>query len=66
MLEHKEGSTPCGIVRNIGREGEEVKVLNLSELRTAKTDMFTTVFVGNSETKIIGDKLVTPRGYKVQ
>jgi len=26
-------------------------------------DMFTTVFIGNSSTKQIGDKMVTPRGY---
>jgi len=26
-------------------------------------DMFTTVIIGNSQTKIIGGRLVTPRGY---
>ena len=25
--------------------------------------MFCTVFVGNSQTKVIGGRLVTPRGY---
>ncbi len=29
----------------------------------AKTDMFTTVFVGNSDTKAVNGNLVTPRGY---
>ena len=60
-------STPCGYARNIGREGEESKVLTLKELASAELDMFSTVFVGNSQTKIVeinGDKkLVTPRGY---
>ena len=28
-------------------------------------DMFTTVYIGNSHTKIINGKMVTPRGYKV-
>ncbi|MBQ9206332.1 MAG: precorrin-3B C(17)-methyltransferase [Treponema sp.] len=60
-------NTPCGYARNIGREGEECEILTLKELATAELDMFTTVFVGNSETKVIetpqGKKLVTPRGY---
>ena len=30
----------------------------------AEVDMFTTVFIGNANTKIIDDKMVTPRGYK--
>ena len=59
--------TPCGWAKNIGREGEECAVLPLKELQTAELDMFTTVFIGNSETKVIetphGKKLVTPRGY---
>ena len=53
----------CGTVRNIGREGEEGKLLTLAQLRDAQVDMFTTVFIGNSQTKVLGDKMVTPRGY---
>ncbi len=37
----------------------------LAELRDNEdVDMFTTVFVGNSDTKVINNKMVTPRGYK--
>lgn len=54
----------CGIVSNIGRDGEAMKVLSLKELRDTKVDMFTTVFIGNSQTKVIGGKMVTPRGYE--
>ena len=50
-------------MRNIGREGQEVTVLTLGELRKMHLDMFCTVFIGNSQTKNIGGKLVTPRGY---
>ena len=63
LLEIKAPQTPCGYVSRIGREGESATVLTLEELRQAQVDMFTTVFVGNSQTKIIGGKLVTPRGY---
>lgn len=64
LLAHKSPDTPCGFVRNIGREGEQAKVLTLGQLRdNTEVDMFTTVFVGNSQTMVIGGKLVTPRGY---
>lgn len=64
MMEYKKEDTVCGIVKNIGREGECMKKLSLKELSETDVDMFTTVFVGNEETRIIGDKMVTPRGYK--
>lgn len=63
MLKHKDKDTVCGYVKNIGREGEKSKILSLEELKTAEVDMFTTVFVGNSQTRIINGKMVTPRGY---
>ena len=56
--------TVCGIVGNIAREGEFSRVMTLKELRDTQVDMFTTVFVGNSQTKEINGKMVTPRGYK--
>lgn len=64
LLKHASPDTVCGVVRNIGREGEEMKVMTLAELREYKADMFTTVFVGNSQTRVIDGKMVTPRGYK--
>ena len=63
LLEAKAPETPCGYVSQIGREGESYTILTLAELRNAQVDMFTTVFVGNSQTQVIGDRLVTPRGY---
>ena len=65
MMEYKAPETVCGIVWNIGRDGEESRVLTLKELRDTKVDMFTTVFIGNSQTVEIGGKMVTPRGYRI-
>ena len=45
MMEYKAPDTVCGIVGNIGREGESMKVLTLEELKTTKVDMFTTRFL---------------------
>lgn len=64
LLKSKSPDTPCGIVRNIGRDGEESAVYPLAQLRDTKVDMFTTVFIGNSQTRVINGKLVTPRGYE--
>lgn len=64
MLKYKSEETVCGIVGNIGRDGESEKVMTLKELRDTQVDMFTTIFIGNSQTKNINGKMVTPRGYK--
>jgi precorrin-3B C17-methyltransferase len=63
LLRHKPPQTPCGLVRNLGRPGQGAELLLLEALGRAPADMCTTVFVGNSQTKIIKGKLVTPRGY---
>ena len=64
LLRHASPETVCGAVRNIAREGEEMHVMTLGELREYKANMFTTVFVGNSQTRVIDGKMVTPRGYR--
>ena len=63
LLRDKDPDTVCGTVRNIGRKGEEGQLLTLAQLRDTQVDMFTTVFIGNSQTKALGGKMVTPRGY---
>lgn len=64
MMQYKSPETVCGIVSYIGRDGEHYEVMNLKTLRDTKVDMFTTVWVGNSQTKEINGKMVTPRGYR--
>ncbi|SES63727.1 precorrin-3B C(17)-methyltransferase [[Clostridium] polysaccharolyticum] len=65
LLQYKKPETICGCVRNIAREGEECQILTLAKLRNTQVDMFTTVFIGNSQTKVINGKIVTPRGYQI-
>lgn len=64
MMQYKSPETVCGIVSYIGRDGEHYEVMDLKILRDTKVDMFTTVWVGNSQTKEINGKMVTPRGYR--
>ena len=64
----KNGVEPeraCGYVENIGRDNTKATICRLEELKERQVNMFTTVFIGNSRTKIIDGKLVTPRGYNI-
>lgn len=64
LLEQKAPDTVCGFVQNIRREGERAVTLTLAQLRdNTEVDMFTTVFIGSSETALMGGRMVTPRGY---
>ena len=65
LLRFRNPETVCGTVRNIGRPGESAQVCTLAQLRELETDMFTTVFVGNSQTRELGGHMVTPRGYRL-
>lgn len=64
LREYKRADTVCGIVKNIGRDGEEKKILTLEELEQTEADMFTTVYIGNEQTKNLDGYMVTPRGYR--
>lgn len=63
LLRHIEGERACGYVENIGRDGTKAVTCTLQELRNAKVNMFTTVFIGNSSSEILDGKLITKRGY---
>ena len=64
LLEALPPQRLCGVARNIRRSGESAQVMPLGELRDFPADMFCTVFIGNSQTRTIGELLVTPRGYR--
>ena len=64
LLEILPETRLCGVVRNIGREGEQAELMSLRQLRDYDADMFCTVFIGNEMTRSIAGKLVTPRGYR--
>lgn len=63
ILQYQDKDTVCGYVKNIGRAGEISVITTLGELIDESVDMFTTVYIGNSSTKNINNKMVTPRGY---
>lgn len=55
----------CGLVENIGRENTKSMVLNLEELMDTEVNMFTTVWIGNSQSYLQDGKMITPRGYRI-
>lgn len=57
--------TIVGQVRDAARAGQQVTVTTLGELDPEAVDMSTILIVGNSATRVIGGRMVTPRGYLV-
>ncbi|MGV9428392.1 precorrin-3B C(17)-methyltransferase [Streptomyces sp. NPDC003656] len=66
LAEHRAPSTPVGVVRNASRPDESSRVTTLAALDPASVDMMTVVTVGNTATREIAGRMVTPRGYRWQ
>ncbi|MEM3377923.1 MAG: precorrin-3B C(17)-methyltransferase [Candidatus Bathyarchaeia archaeon] len=65
LLQHRSPDTPVGIVKAVGRDGEKVIVTTLRSMLDYEIDMSTTIVVGNSTTRVINERMVTPRGYNI-
>lgn len=63
IREYRDDSTPVGIVKNALREGQEKFLCTLGTFDEGKVDMLCMVIVGNSNTFLRGDIIITPRGY---
>ncbi|MBQ3991921.1 MAG: precorrin-3B C(17)-methyltransferase [Bacteroidaceae bacterium] len=63
FLLHRSPETPVGIVRQAGRDGQTVRLTPLKDFNPEEADMFTIVVLGNSQSYIWQDRLITPRGY---
>ncbi|MFF3448955.1 precorrin-3B C(17)-methyltransferase [Streptomyces sp. NPDC002667] len=66
LSEHREPGTPVGVVRNASRPDESSRVTTLGSLDPGIVDMMTVVTVGNTATREIAGRMVTPRGYRWQ
>jgi precorrin-2 C(20)-methyltransferase len=63
LLANRGGQTPVGIVDKGHRPGMRVWHTTLGELTGDGIGMETTIIVGNSQTRLINGRMVTPRGY---
>ena len=63
VLRHRSRNTPVGIVRNATRHGETVQTTLIADMDESSVDMLSIVFIGNSQTRLVGSKMITSRGY---
>ena len=67
LLSARPPETPVVLARNLGREGETVDVIPLSDLKPKLADMLTLVLVGSTRTRLMDHgsrpRVYTPRGY---
>jgi cobalt-precorrin 5A hydrolase/precorrin-3B C17-methyltransferase len=68
LLEARPAGTPVAVARNLGRDGEALRLTTLAALDPAGVDMLSIVIIGSSATRRVGrpdggEWLYTPRGY---
>jgi precorrin-3B C17-methyltransferase len=61
--ESRTPETPVGVVGRAYRPGQSVCATTLGAVDVAGVDMQTVLVIGNSATRIVGGRLLTPRGY---
>lgn len=64
LSDSMEESRVCGYVENIGRDETRAEICTLGELRDREVNMFTTVFIGSTDSEVIDGRFVTKRGYR--
>ncbi len=65
MSQYKSLDTPVGIVKNAGRDNQEIYISNIRDMDYEICDMSTMVIVGNKKSYIDNGKIITPRGYNI-
>jgi cobalt-precorrin 5A hydrolase/precorrin-3B C17-methyltransferase len=66
LAEHRAPDTPVGVVHAASRPDERTDVTTLAGLDPRTVDMVTVVTVGNTATRTVAGRMVTPRGYRWQ
>jgi cobalt-precorrin 5A hydrolase/precorrin-3B C17-methyltransferase len=57
-------TTPVAVVTDAARAGQQVVLTTLADVDPATVGMTTIVVVGSSATRVVGGRMVTPRGYQ--
>lgn len=65
ISKYREGKTPVGIVQNSGRENTKITITTLDNIDYNMVNMLCVLIIGNSNTYIKGNKIITPRGYNI-
>jgi cobalt-precorrin 5A hydrolase/precorrin-3B C17-methyltransferase len=64
IMKRRLPDTPVGIVRGAMRENESVVITNLGKMLEEEIDMQTSIIIGNSNTFVWNNLMITPRGYE--
>lgn len=64
ILKCRKPETPVGIVKGAMRGDERIIITDLKNMLEHDIDMQTTVIIGNSQTFVWNDRMITPRGYE--
>ncbi|MDP2278297.1 MAG: precorrin-3B C(17)-methyltransferase [Nitrospirota bacterium] len=64
ILKCRKSETPVGIVKGAMREDERIIITDLKNMLEHDIDMQTTVIIGNSQTFVWDNRMITPRGYE--
>ncbi|MBX8937378.1 precorrin-3B C(17)-methyltransferase [Enterococcus gilvus] len=65
IQQYKTKDTIIGLAKDVGRKEEEAILTSIADLDETKVDMTTVVLVGNKETYISDNRMITPRGYQL-
>lgn len=63
LLEHRPAETPVLLASNLGRPEEKLIYRDLAKLEVDEVDMLTVVLIGSSQSRLVGERMYTPRGY---
>ena len=63
LLKHRPADTPVLLASNLGRPEEKLVYRDLEKLDVDEVDMLTVVLIGSSQSRLVGDRMYTPRGY---
>ncbi|NMM23682.1 MAG: precorrin-3B C(17)-methyltransferase [Phycicoccus sp.] len=64
LAEHRPPTTPIGVVRNASRPDQSAILTTIADFDPTVVDMYSLVVIGASQTRIVGGRMVTPRGYR--
>ena len=62
-LQSRRGDTPVLIARQVGRENQTKQFFTLNTIPFKEIDMLSIIIIGNSQTTLVDEIFLTPRGY---
>ena len=62
-LKSRPGNTPVLIARQVGRENQSKRFFTLNNIPIKEIDMLSIIIIGNSQTTLVDEIFLTPRGY---